>query len=66
MPEEFDEEFDCYADREPTVEDLRLALDEGLKPYKRRVEQVEYIVELLTKLMPDTSYSVFISAIKNN
>lgn len=66
MPEEFNEEFDCYADREPTVEDLRSALDEGLKPFKKRQDQVEYIIELITRLMPDTNYSVFLSAIKNN
>jgi len=65
MSEEFNEEFDCYSDREPSIEDLREALNKALKPFKRRKEQVEYIIELLTNLMPNTEYSTFLQAINN-
>lgn len=63
MTEDYHDEYDCYADREPSIEELRSALDKALKPFKRREEQVEYIIELLTNLMPEAEYSTFLQAI---
>jgi hypothetical protein len=66
MPDESYEslDLDCYSDREPTIEDIKSALDEGLKPFKRRKEQVEYVTDLLLNLLPNTEYSIILEAIK--